>query len=187
MCVVILFLSSRRTDHISPEHQAELVGSISALYLTHLRLVVHYSIDLSSEDADFMPYAKDFVRDVVGIDHQRLATELMRAVPSLQHVFVSTGGEFEVLVVPPGEEVVYLFSHLYPEPRRRGRWFAHSAWRNSNGRGGSLSVVNPEKLDENVMERMLLDEDLTLSDIDNVSITLCLSGGAKTAEAFFVS
>ncbi|EIW55187.1 uncharacterized protein TRAVEDRAFT_51316 [Trametes versicolor FP-101664 SS1] len=146
---------------------AEIIRSISALHLTHLRLVVHYAIDLSDEYADVFPYAKDFVRNIVDMDHQRLAAELMHSVPSLQHVFVSTGGEFEVLVVPPGEEIMHLFGHSYPEPRRRGRWFAHSAWRNSNGRGGSLSVVNPEKLDENVMERMLLDEDLTLSDIDN--------------------
>ncbi|OJT02341.1 hypothetical protein TRAPUB_7124 [Trametes pubescens] len=134
---------------------AEIIGSISALHLTHLRLVVHYSIDMSDEDAEFMPFSREFVRDTVNINHQHLATELMHAIPSLEHIFVSTGGE----------KIKHLFGYYTPKVRTRGRWFAHSAWR--NGRGGSLVAVTSERRDENVMERMLLDEDMTLSDIDN--------------------
>ncbi len=62
---------------------------------------------MSDEDAEFMPFSKEFVRDTVNINHQHLATELMHAIPSLEHIFVSTGGEFTVLVEvgvasPPG-------------------------------------------------------------------------------------
>lgn len=103
-----------------------------------------------------MPYSMDFVRSIVGLDHIHLATHLLDAVPSLQYVFVSTGGEFEV-----GEPPM--------ESQRRGRWFSHSAWRNT--RGGSPGTETLMRLDTDVMEQMLQDEDLMLSDLDDVSPT----------------
>lgn len=77
----------------------------------------------------------------------------MDAVPSLEHVFVSAGGQFDAF---PDEML-----------STRGRWFAHSGWKRVAGE-------TPEKLDEDVMERMLREQDLGLSDNDEVSSLRCL-------------
>lgn len=96
---------------------------------------------------------------MANLDHAHLATELMHAVPSLRHVFLSMGGQFDVT---PDD----------PDARRqtRGRWFAHSAWKN-------VPSGPPMRLDADVMERMLVDEDLVLSDDDNVSVSVLFACG----------
>lgn len=166
------FLSSTRTNRISLGHQADIISSISALHLTHLRLVVHYSIDLTAdadEDEDDLEYSKDFVRSIVDLHHEHLATELMSAIPSLQHVFMSTGGDFMVAIMFGGEPIACEDWPNWFDPQRvgrRGRWFAHSAWKSS-------SAGVPQRLDADVRERMLLEEDIVLSDYDNVSGALC--------------
>lgn len=166
------FLSSTRTNRISLGHQADIISSISALHLTYLRLVVHYSIDLTAdadEDEDDLRYSKDFVRSIVDLNHEHLATELMSAIPSLQHVFMSTGGEFMVAITLGGEPIACEDWPNWFDPQRvgrRGRWFAHSGWKSS-------SAGVPQRLDADVRERMLSEEDLVLSDYDNVSGALC--------------
>lgn len=133
-------------------YQAKIIDSIRALRLTHFRLFVHYDIDLE-EDVYYGPYSKDLVLSIAELDHAHVAAQLMGAVPSLVHVLVSSGGQFE----------------LFPDERhsKRGRWFAHSAWKRVSG-------GPPEKLDEDVMERMLREQDLGLSHRDEVSSVRCL-------------
>lgn len=90
---------------------------------------------------------------VTEMDHAHVATQLMDAVPSLDHVVVSAGGQFQA----------------FPDERhsKRGRWFAHSGWKRVSG-------GTPEKLDEDVMEHMLREQDLRLSRRDEVNSMRCL-------------
>ncbi|OJT02332.1 hypothetical protein TRAPUB_7115 [Trametes pubescens] len=132
---------------------AKIIGTVSALRLSHFRLVVHYRIDKT--DPMYGPYSNDFLRSLAELDHAHLAAQLMATAPSLQYVFVSMGGEFETLLRTP--------SGAWRQ--KRGRWFAHSAWKTASAGAGA-----PRRLDSDVMERMLLDEDLILSDDDNFSL-----------------
>ncbi|EIW55175.1 uncharacterized protein TRAVEDRAFT_51304 [Trametes versicolor FP-101664 SS1] len=148
---------------------ADIISSISGLHLTHLRLVVHYCIDLTTDEDededDPVDYSKDFVRSIVDIDHEHLATELMAAIPSLQHIFIGTGGSFVVDMRPSEPIVNEDWPHGF-DPRgagTRGRWFAHSAWRPSY-------VGIPRRLHTVEMDRKLLEEDLVLSKNDNFSL-----------------
>lgn len=133
-------------------YQAKIIDSIRALRLTHFRLFVHYDIDLE-EEVYYGPYSKDLVLSVTEVDHAHVAAQLMDAVPSLEHVVVSAGGQFEA----------------FPDERRskRGRWFAHSGWKRVSG-------GTPEKLDEDVMEHMLREHDLGLSRRDEMNSVRCL-------------
>lgn len=90
---------------------------------------------------------------VTEMDHAHVAAQLLDAVPSLEHVVVSAGGQFEA----------------FPDERhsKRGRWFAHSGWKRVSG-------GTPEKLDEDVMERMLREQDLGISRRDEVNSVRCL-------------
>ncbi|EIW55174.1 uncharacterized protein TRAVEDRAFT_22936 [Trametes versicolor FP-101664 SS1] len=126
----------------------KIIDSIRALRLTHFRLFVHYDIDLE-ENVYYGPYSKDLVLSIAELDHAHVAAQLMDAVPSLEHVVVSSGGQFEA----------------FPDERhsKRGRWFAHSAWKRVSG-------GPPEKLDEDVMERMLREQDLGLSHRDEFQL-----------------
>ncbi|KAI0763085.1 hypothetical protein BD413DRAFT_215022 [Trametes elegans] len=76
-----------------------LTSSLCPLHLTHLRLSVEYAIDLV-DDAE--PYSRNSVRSVRHLDHSATATMLAVAHPSLQHVFIMSGGSFNAEVVPPG-------------------------------------------------------------------------------------
>lgn len=105
-----------------------------------------------------VPYSKDFVRAIASLNYQQVAKELMDAVPSLRYVFLSAGSQYEV------------WAGLMHDPVKRGRWLAHSAWKK-----GLLPSENPAELDEDVMERMLLEEDLLLSAQDDVGHCACAS------------
>lgn len=135
------------------------------LRLTHLHLCVQVRIDLTRGLYSPGPYSKDFVRDVATLDPQQTAMELMNALLSLQYIFLNMGGHIEMptrIRKPPYDET------------KRGRWQARSAWKNMND-GLLRPSANPEKLSEDVMERMILDEDLILSEHDEVSGWKCVT------------
>ncbi|KAL1942650.1 hypothetical protein VTO73DRAFT_4890 [Trametes versicolor] len=145
-------------DLLTPAPQSKIVEAIRPLRLTHLRVFVQANIaDIARGSNTAVPYSKDFVRAISSLNHQQTAKELMDAVPSLQYVFLSVGSR----VVAP---------RSMHNAVKRGRWLAHSAWKNM-GRG-SCPSGDPKKLDESVMERMLLDENLVLSANDNHMLDL---------------
>lgn len=108
---------------------------------------MHYNVDVT--DPFFKSSTKDFVRGIIDLDHAHLAAELMKAMPSLQYVFLSKGGEYS--------------SGPY---KKWDRWLAHSAWKRTPS-------GTPETLDADSAEQMLLDEDLIPSKSDEVSDALC--------------
>lgn len=125
------------------------------MHLTHLRLFVYIEIEVTGFNSMY-PYSTDFVRAIASLHYQQVAKELMDAVPSLQYVFLSAGSQYEVW---RGE---------LHDPVKRGRWLVHSAWKNE-----LLPSKTPKELDEDVMERKLLEEDLFLSAQDNVGHCAC--------------
>ncbi|KAL1949184.1 hypothetical protein VTO73DRAFT_10990 [Trametes versicolor] len=134
---------------------AEIIDSIRSLRLTHLRLSVRYNIDEISRG---VTRRKSFVQAIDNARGEKLASELMDAVPSLQYVFVSAGGHFEA------------WPDDYPAGAcagKRVRPVVHSAWKNM--RIALRPSASPRKIEEDVMRQILLDEELTLSETDIVS------------------
>ncbi|KAL1949170.1 hypothetical protein VTO73DRAFT_10976 [Trametes versicolor] len=154
-----------RTNRWILARQAKIIESVRTLRLTHLHLRVQVRINLTHGLSYPGPYSKDFVRDVATLDPQQIAMELMNALPSLHYIFLNMRGHLEMptrMCKPPYDET------------KRDRWQARSAWRNMNN-GLLRPSANPEKLGEDVMERMILDEDLILSEHDEVSDWKCVT------------
>lgn len=123
--------------------------------LTHFRLSVRYNIDEISRG---VTRRKSFVQAIDNIHGEQLASELMDAAPSLQYVFVSGSGQFEA------------WPDDYPAgtcPGKRVRPVVRSAWRNM--RSALRPSESPGKIDEDMMRRILLDEELTVSETETVS------------------
>ncbi|KAI0763090.1 hypothetical protein BD413DRAFT_484537 [Trametes elegans] len=156
-----------------------LISCIEHLRLTHLRLVVDFDVDLTTDTdrPEPPPYSKDFVRSIRELDHGPTAEALAEAVPTLQQVFIMSGGAFDVNVLLPGSPPPDSYGDFNEVPRTRGRRFVSSGWRRvgGGGKGKGKGKSVPQSLarfGEEDMEDTLRAEALILSTIDEYSLGL---------------
>ncbi|KAI1789261.1 hypothetical protein LXA43DRAFT_1096549 [Ganoderma leucocontextum] len=134
--------------------------------LAHLRIVVHSNVH---HDPSFpVAYSGEFVRALRGsvFDFEKTAVLLVRPLPSLRYVFLTTSG--------------YLADRrdTSSAPRRFWkafeRWYTPRAWRVAARGTGSIQEGEPVliELHEDVAETIIRNEELVLSEADKASLHL---------------
>ncbi|PIL30092.1 hypothetical protein GSI_07766 [Ganoderma sinense ZZ0214-1] len=151
----------------SPSAQATLIAALRPLHkLTHLRVVIGASVYVHKEAswprAPWGEYAHSFRGS--RFDFGGTAATLARGLPSLQYVFITTGGFLTSWVV---EE---------DDPEEEGRWELYERWYVSHGwrvaaPGTGASEETGEgpglvELHEDVAETIIRREELVLSERD---------------------
>ncbi|KAI0358144.1 hypothetical protein OH77DRAFT_1246488 [Trametes cingulata] len=136
-----------------------VTNAVKPLHLTHLRLIVHYNINLGDDVLPAANYSKPFIKSMRELDHCATASSLISAVPSLRYVFLSFGGEYDVPLLSDGHGVPDV--HNRASIATRGRWLSSSAWTRTDGQEGE--ALHVERVGDAVAEKLLTDESLTLS------------------------
>lgn len=154
--------------------QASLVSALQPLHnLTHLRVVVGANVYVYKEASwPRGEYAHSFRESA--FDWEGTAAALSGAVPSLQNVFLTTGGFLANWEEPPAED---------PDAGGRWkpyeRWYITRGWRVAKTKSGSVtdsgrvpdeSARGLVELHEDVAGTIIRNEELVLSELDRVSI-----------------
>ena len=156
--------------------QDAIVSAIRPLHkLTHLHVVVGVSVYVTENApwpfAPWEEYAHTFRPS--RFDFEGVAATLARALPSLQYVFLTTGG-----FLSNWDEPAY--SDMEDPEGARGRWkpyerwFITHGWRVANPGSGTGGVQEGEhglvRLHDDVAETVIRNEELVVSKHDEVSV-----------------
>ncbi|KAJ8494415.1 hypothetical protein ONZ51_g2303 [Trametes cubensis] len=147
-----------------PALLTEVIAALDGARLTHLRLVVKCSMDLTNYPS--VPYSKGFVDDVrnLGEGHEALASKFMKLFPTLRYVFLMTTGDRNDDFFPPGVDPPTNESGDYSFLVTQGQWLSSSGWRSVDG--------TPERLMSDVVDELIEAYDLILAKKDHSSLRL---------------
>ncbi|KAI0763087.1 hypothetical protein BD413DRAFT_484746 [Trametes elegans] len=143
-----------------------LIDGIKRLRLTHLRLIVHYHIDLTNDTIP-MVYSKPFVRGLRDANHADTAAMLMQALPSLENVLLEFSGQYEVAVVRSDVDVNEMLNERdHVTMATRGRWCALSGWKSRRDAQTDSESVPAEEMEQEAASRLMDDSDLRITASD---------------------
>ncbi|KAI9067849.1 hypothetical protein FKP32DRAFT_1619686 [Trametes sanguinea] len=149
---------------------AGLVSCIRHLSITHLRLLIRYTIsDAVSGPLSPTPYSRDLITGLRDLDQKALAADLLDAVPSLQHIVINTSGSLQVNGIHLGESPEEFTDRCanasYP-PVDHGsfHWQTSAAWSTIEPDGTPVSLPRRmRRLSDWVVDGFVRSEDLTIS------------------------
>ena len=165
--------------------QDSIVSGLQSLHkLTHLRIVIGASVYIHkiapSQFAPTEEYAHSFRRST--FDWEGSAATLSGALPSLQNIFLTTGGFLANWEEPTMEDADEGGGRWKPYER----WYITHGWRvvdSGSGMGGTPEASLVE-LHEDVAETIIRNEELVLSEFDEVNCVLFGVGERKLSAIF---
>ncbi|KAI1789257.1 hypothetical protein LXA43DRAFT_893227 [Ganoderma leucocontextum] len=150
--------------------------------LTHLRVVIGASVYIYTDASwPFAPWGpEEYAHSFRGssFDFEGTAAALAHPLPSLQHVFITTGG--------------FLSNWDEPDPEKGGSWKPYERWYISHGwrvaKPGADGAPEGEpslvELHDEVSETIIRKEELVLSELDEVSVVWNGARGTKLSTVF---